>query len=880
MMSKILPWLRSKRRLAIREGCVLLCALLLGMGYSLFQAGSYLPSLDGNIYAMLAAEDSVYLALTTGDRNCFVRVDYNGKLLNYSGASANQAFQDFVVQKDTLYGITAIREQGHDRQQLVSLSLQAASMRPRVLAELTDMPNAPSSEIRWEGVSLPPEGEESPVLRLVGIDTHGQGYLLRWNRDTGNATFERILEGEKLYTLKYVRDDHYLWVNQQKAAGQFIDGIWQRDILLNQSETPHSISICRNRSFISDSITGDIFELLPDGIATQYRSGTDSIGSTQYQYRNMEIVTACPDAQGTIQIIGSCVEKSGEGNVLIGETVAITALHNGALWVLMLWEHGWMAVLIIWLCLLIAVEVVYAILYSPRLVIRLTLCEIVVALTLLGAVTVVQYIAFQKTITEDAQEKLQLVGENLANALSSDTTMDYEEVLTHVDSLLEQVKNAVSEEKGYEISVLWRTPEGTAIGYDMHVPAGYLIEDVKSDEFLSITSRMLTQEQDTLEVLQNDMDSDRLYVHPFQQGDRMGYVVVTQDEESLLSGRISFFQRMIPVFAACPLLFAALIAVTLRLLRPLGTIRDSMEEFYHCGGGNQIQLDDMPHTELYEVSRVFNQLSVQTRTQLNTLAHINEAYSRLVPDCLLQMLHKEDVLALSPGEHVAMNGALLILAPQRPERDARHLQTLAQTAAGNISRYNGMVVDYDESLGALTALFQSASQAGNCARECTMAFQHSNTAVIATLLEEPVELGVFGSEKLMIPFAVSQTLQRRNAAVFLLRHFGAVLVQCGKPPGNEEQRLLGWDDGQEFYEFPLWRPDRWRTGWHDAALLWAEAMEDFRHHDFTDAMRKFVKVLHYIPEDTAARWYLFRCEILRDEESGKPNTDLLYDWRE
>lgn len=880
MMSKLLQWLRRRRRLAIREGCVLLCALLLGMGYSLLRAESYLPSMDGNVYAMLAADDSMYLVLTTGDSNSLVHVDYSGKLLNYRAAGATQAFQDLEVKDDTFYAIMVSREQGRDQQQLVSMSLQNTSMRPRVLTELTDLPDAPVKGIVWEEMYLPPEGEDSPALRLVGMDAYGQGYLMRWNLETGDAAFERILEGERLYSLKYVREDYYIFVNQEKETGQFIDGLWQRDILAGQSETPHHISTCGTRCFISDSVTGDIFELLPDGTATLYRHGGSSIGDTQYRYQNLETFTTYPDAQGTIRIIGLCAGKDGVGSVIAGETSAIYALHNGALWIWMLWEHGWKAALVIWLFLLIAVEAVQAILRSPRLVVRLALCEVAMALLLLGSVTVVQYIAFQNTILEDARQKLQLVGGNLAAALSSDTAMDDDNMLAHVASLRGQVKNAVSSEQEYEISVLWSTPGGAAIGYDTHIPEGYFIEDVKSRDYFTTTSQALLQQKSRLEIIRNDMDRDYLYVQPFHQGDRIGCVAVSQSEESLLSGRTSFLWRMIPIFAACPLLFAALIAITWHLLRPLGTIRDSMEEFYTCGGGNQIDLDDMSHTEVYEVARVFNQLSVQTRTQLNTLEHINDAYSRFVPDCLLHMLHRENVLELSPGAHTAMDGALLVWMPQRPERDAAQLQTLAQTAAKHISLHSGMVVDYDACLGALTALFQSRGQAEDCARECVLAFSRSNTAIMTAVLEEPVELGVFGGDKLMIPLAVSQTLYRRNAALALLRDFGAVLVRCGKPSGGEEQRLLGWDAGLEFYESPLWRPERWQSGWHDASALWAEGMDAFRQRDFACAMRRFAKVLHLMPDDTAARWYLFRCETLRDGNIKQPDTGLLFDWKE
>ena len=43
-------------------------------------------------------------------------------------------------------------------------------------------------------------------------------------------------------------------------------------------------------------------------------------------------------------------------------------------------------------------------------------------------------------------------------------------------------------------------------------------------------------------------------------------------------------------------------------------------------------------------------------------------------------------------------------------------------------------------------------------------------------------------------------------------------------------------------------------------------------------MRLFAKVLRRIPEDKAARWYLFRCDVLRSSQARPSDTELLFDW--
>lgn len=89
-------------------------------------------------------------------------------------------------------------------------------------------------------------------------------------------------------------------------------------------------------------------------------------------------------------------------------------------------------------------------------------------------------------------------------------------------------------------------------------------------------------------------------------------------------------------------------------------------------------------------------------------------------------------------------------------------------------------------------------------------------------------------------------------------------------------RLLGWDGGTAFYEDTAWRPPDWQSAWRDADALWSQALALYRQRDFVPSMRKFAGVLRVMPEDQAARWYLFRCEALRDTDTGTADTGLLY----
>lgn len=870
-------WLRPKRRMLLRELIVFIGALALGLGYSFWQSDACLPSIDGNIYSMLALEDSLLMVLSNGNRNSLVRIDHAGALLNYMDTADGQAFRYLESDGETVYAILSYEKGGETLQRLVSLSLSNAAMRTKVLTELTGLHGAPAG-VEWREIYLPAEGEDSFSIRLAGIDGQKRGYLAHWDLETGQVRFEEILPGENILFLKYVADGHYVWISQEKEAGQYINGVWQRNVLAGLSHTPLHISTCGTQCFISDSVSGDIFQLLPDGTSIRRRQGGDSIGSSGFRYRQLEVYTTYLNRDGAVRIVGLCA--ADDGSVVAGEDWSIRALRPGALRLLMLWQHGWLAAAAFWLILAALVEAVYHILHSPRLTVRLLLCEVLAAVILLTSVTAVQYHSFQETVREGADQKLRLIGGSLAASLAAMDDSGGESVDAAVDRLEQQVGTAMAgDKKEYDICVVWDGERGPVIASGSAAPEGYLLEDVKSREYFSVVSRVLRQGGTVLERIQTDTSYDYLYAQSFFQGDASGCVAISQNENVMLAGRSRFLQRLLPVLAACPVLFLALVWITRRLLQPLDEIQRALEEFYTCGSGGQMELDHMPRTELYEVGRVFNQLSMQTKVQLNELQGINDAYARLVPDCLLRMLRRQSVTQLNAGDHTPVEGGLLVLIPRNFSASWVSLNQLAGLAAEPIAQSGGMLVDYDEGLSALTALFPRADCAHACATDCLERLEQNHIPIMAAVLEESVELGVFGSGRLLYPFAVSREMRRKQAVLERVLDFGAPLVQSGR--GNQtELRLLGWDGDLEIYEDPACRPSDWQSRWRVSARLWEEGLRLFRERDFSAAMRLFAKVLRLMPEDKAARWYLFRCEALRGGQSRWSDTGLLFDWGE
>lgn len=870
------------RGIILRELLLLICAVGIGLGWGIYRSPQYLPTMSGNVYAIDPTGESLFMVLSKEANNSLVHVDYSGKLLNYAVTETNQAFENLVVLGDTIYAVLTTYDTEGSRQELVSLSMEHTAMSLDVLLDLSAVEGA--SDITWTGTYRPLVDEPEEIC-LGGIDSSGKGYLLYWNLNAQRPRLVPILAGEEIYKLKYVDDNHYVWIDSEGQLGQYIDGVWQHDIFgPTDDDTPFHISTCEDRILVSDSRSGNIYEITPDGTVQLIWNGSQSIRNTEFQYEDIAIYTTYIDSGNQIQVIALC--NDGTSNAVIGPSGVIRELRMGASIVPMVMGHSWPIMLLCFVMLTLLAEIVRAALRSPRMAVRLAMCELMMAGVMLGAVLGIQYRFYQNTIQEDAQQKLQLLGGNLSDVLSTDYEMENEDVGKLATEVIRRAHNSHQ----YTVNVIWLSEDGVpVIGYDQTIPASYAVEDVKSRGYYTAVSSFLNNRTDNalLEIRNALNVNDFVYIQRITQAktgaqDRWeGCVTVSQSESDILAGRASFWLRMAPALIACPFLFALLIFVTWRLLRPLGVVREALEEFYDTGGGNQMDLTHMPKTELYQVGLVFNELSHQTKVQFNTLRHINGAYTRLVPDCLCQMLHKEDVLALSPGDYQAVDGALLVLIPETPARTAQALEQLFAPAAERIAAQGGMIVDYDEGLGAMTALFCDVRCAQDCARETIAGYDDAGTGrVMAAMIRDSVELGVFGADRHLYPVAVSGSLHRRQEVLSMMLEFGAVLVLSGTAE-QPSLRLLGWDGETNYYEDPTCRPSGWRGQWVQAAPVWDEAITLFRQQQFAQAMRRFARFLRLLPEDHAARWYLFRCESLRDADHSKPlDTGLLFNWRD
>jgi len=843
---------------------VALCALLLGVMCAWMYLDGFLPALDGGVWAMEASGGELVMALSRQDGGgCLIRSDMDGRVLSCT-LPEDGYYEDAQVLGDTVYALYTVTQGGEPVQTLCTFSREDSVWKRRALLKLEE----PGPGAVWNSVYPEEDGPGGITVSLTGIDQNGQGWLLRWDAGTGAAPVEQLLPGEELFALKRVEEGRCVWIDRKGRAGQEVQGIRRRDVLRGQSRSPCRISVCGGRCFFSSSVDGNVYEVDRNGGAAVWRKHDEMIGSSGYSYSQLGVFTTYEHGGG-VRLAGICT--AGGDRAAAGETFSFSALDAEGLRPRLLWSCAWRGAVPIGAALL-ALAVLFVLMFcSRRLPVRFSACEIVTALVLMSAISLAHLFSFQAHLREDAGEKLRMLGESLASILSSQEGMDDRELAEAAELARRQLLKAAGEDADdYGVSVYWLNPDGVSIVCDPDAPAGYLAEDVKSQGYLQ---KLSPNGDGEAELVQSAGSGDYLYVASFTQDGREGLVAVSQSEAAALADTGGFWEELLPVLVVCPAVFVGLIIMTRRLLLPLKEIRQWLDSFSR---GSTIPTERMPRTELKKMTELLNDLSVAALTHFNELEASDAAYARLVPNALLNMLGKESIRDLSAGDSVEMRGALLVLLPLRTAENTDGIAAFMEPAARAVEAGGGAVVGRDGALGAVTAVFPAPEKA----RACAWAYL-TGGGDTAGVITGRVELGVFGSEKLLCLITDAPHLARRQRALSLLMSFGAVMVEGGEDAAPSFPRLLGWDDGVAYYEDTSFRDSEWQTCWQEASPHWDKAMEKFQAREFAGAMRDFARVLRILPgTDGAARWYVFRCDSLRGGSKREGDTWLLFDWRE
>lgn len=906
MKQKIITWLRREKRTLWLLAVLLFLAGLISGVICFLKQDTFLPGMNGKGYKVVVSDEEFYCTLGRKRDNLLLRLSPEGELLSYYRSKPDRFIEEFKVYDHQIYAIVT-EYHGTDKglsQKLVKFSADRKTLKPQLLAQLDT-----SEKRRWKSLAV----EEAGTILLAGFQDGRPCTAELVNGRFQDQLGEVWKEQEDLFANRIARNEQgdVAWIHMGTSSnteehGQLrflLDGNVIKKVTSSYMASPNRMIFHGDKLYVSDSISGNIFQISKDQSIQCFSKEKVFKKSDSLQHKmNLANFTVFTTEKGETamaglwgdeketRIIGNRLkeemkkdpafeeEETDTGADAGGNEWVIDEITGGQKVPVLYWKYFWPVFLVVVSCLSVLAVIFYQIFYGRRLASRLLWCEVAISLIILILVTAMQLYSHFSTVREEATHQLKLMASSMALWLTADAPMDDAQLSGKTQEIWMELTRTLPEEEqmDYSVRVIWKGEKDKyIIGYDEYYPKKYLIKDMEGQTYRNRVDEVVNGQLKSV-IPEDLIKEDEVYqcMSYLSQGEREGCVIIRQDLDVKRKALNHISWQLQLALVICPMIFLGLLLVTRRLLSPLDRIQKGLEEFYTCGGGNQIQLKGIPHTELYEIGRVFNKLSLDTRIQKNELNATNQLYARMVPGSILKLLGIRSISALTSGKVVERAGNILILAAldweDKTIMEAERVNQLVEI----VGAQEGFMVDWDENLCAWTAIFSDVDQAIRCGH----IFMSKELPVLPVVLEEPVSFGVFGGTHLLYPAILTRGMARRMAAIRKLRSFDAGMIRCGT--GGKGMRLLGWDEKVEFYEELTWKTSSWKASWKKAAPIWQEAMKLYREDQMNLAARMFARVLLLMPEDLPARWYLFQCEKLRGKQGDQGKRGLLSEWEE
>ena len=328
-----------------------------------------------------------------------------------------------------------------------------------------------------------------------------------------------------------------------------------------------------------------------------------------------------------------------------------------------------------------------------------------------------------------------------------------------------------------------------------------------------------------------------------------------------------------------------LLMLFMRILRPLGQIKEGLEEF--ARGNRDVRLQSATEDELADISRVFNKMANDIDAQIYDLKTISDNYYRFIPPRLFQLLGRRNLGELNLESHVEgsyylLSARLHLSAGKQGLDDCRELANRFFSIVDEAADERGATVLADGAdLRRLQVLCPEDANA--CVEIALAALAKIDGANAALPVQKRMEVtfmvhrapacyGVCGDERRYVPAVISDELEWLESQEPLLRQLAVRLIVTeaaygGVDAGRFFHRRIGSfgeQGGRELAMYDFYDGNSPET----TRLLNAtrgtfdKAMELFAEKRYYDAKNLFAVVLRENQYDNVARYYIFRCEKL------------------
>lgn len=537
--------------------------------------------------------------------------------------------------------------------------------------------------------------------------------------------------------------------------------------------------------------------------------------------------------------------------------------------------------------------------------IKFTALFLVFAMVMTGMVGAMTYYMFKQSML--AQYGLRAVGiaKLAAAAVNGDQVERYSETLKK-DGAYEETQEQLNQIKRLtEIRFLYvirRTGELTTVYlWDTWDPSGKLdttselgTAGVYDPEFISVQEVMSTGEATkTYDISEDETYGYLLSVYaPIKDssGEIVALAGVDVDMNSALE---NISQAVYPLLAGVVGMILICFLVLLFLVQRgvISPIRLLKEKVAEMGEGRLgVQIPIRSRDEIGEISRVFNQMSLNIEGHIKEVTALNDGYYKFVPSKILKLLHKNHIEQVQLGNQEAVSMEVSSMQINQFDRlthsmDSKQLFEFINQVYnlmipcvldkdGVVERYTheGFVAIYDKVGGSALDSAINACQRLNEWKLNGSKLLPAGMEIAFGIGQGSLMLGVVGHDKRLSAIAIAEQIDIANhlksvgeryrskilvtesAAArikeFRTRYHVRLLGLLCIGTERKAERLYDVYDGDEPQERAL----------KDAAKdCFEEGVALFLEKRFQEARRCFIEVLKQYNGDYAARRYLYLC---------------------
>lgn len=342
------------------------------------------------------------------------------------------------------------------------------------------------------------------------------------------------------------------------------------------------------------------------------------------------------------------------------------------------------------------------------------------------------------------------------------------------------------------------------------------------------------------------------------------------------------FQMQLPIILIIFFFIASTAAVALINYETVSLERvgEALEKL-GAGEGNV----DIPNEPLgYDIKRMWasiNEIEKNLKKAGREKFLTYEAYFRFAPKKIEKIIGKDDITEVQIGDTKRINGTVAIIENGRDEKldevNLKKRNSFFEVVEKCSEANNGIFISAEDDLTTMKVLFlENDKESIRFGTDLSRDRISNNGSFNETLLlhYESFLYGVFGTKDQAITFlsakditaledytrwlgdlgvsmVVTESVKERETGPWDFRYIGFIL-----PDENDKSRRIN------LYEVLDASNAEIRRGKKKTMDAFQSALDMFYEKDFYFARNAFTDILHEVPQDEIAKWYLFECERL------------------